>query len=164
MTATDELVSNATRFAERFGDRRRVAKEPRMRLAVVTCMDSRIDLFDLLGLQVGEAHLLRNGGGVVTDDVIRSLTISQRALGTREIMLVHHTDCGMQTLSDDTFKRELEEETGVRPTWAVESFRDPASDVRQSMQRIRRSPFIPERDQLRGFVFDVDTGVLTEVS
>jgi carbonic anhydrase len=136
---------------------------PRKHLAVVACMDSRIDVFGLLGLQVGEAHVLRNAGGVITDDMIRSLAISQRRLGTREIVLVHHTDCGLMQLSEDGFKAELEAETGMKPTWAIESFSDPAISVRQSMQRIRNSPFLPARGAVRGFVYDVDNGELREV-
>ncbi len=163
MSASDELVAHAAAYADRFAAGRHVDRRPRCHLAVVACMDARMDLFNLLGLSVGDAHLLRNAGGVVTDDVIRSLTISQRALGTREVVLVHHTDCGLLTLSDDAFKAEIEAETGVRPAWAVESFRDPAADIRQSMRRIRLSPFVPHRDAVRGFVYDVDTGVLHEV-
>ncbi len=163
MSATDALVAHAAAYAGRFEAGRHVDRRPRRSLAVVACMDARMDLFNLLGLSVGDAHLLRNAGGVVTDDVIRSLTISQRALGTREVVLVHHTDCGLLTLSDDTFKAEIESETGLRPAWAVESFRDPAGDVRQSMRRIRLSPFLPHRDGVRGFVYDVDTGLLHEV-
>ena len=136
---------------------------PTLRLAVVTCMDSRIDVFSALGLDGGQAHIIRNAGGVVTDDVIRSLAISQRKLGTREIMLIHHNDCGMQMVSDDGFRAELQADTGVAPSFAIESFTDLDADVRQSVERVRRSPFIPNRDAVRGFVYDVDTRLLREV-
>ncbi len=136
---------------------------PALRLAIVTCMDSRIDVFSALGLDGGEAHIIRNAGGVVTDDVIRSLAISQRKLGTREIMLIHHNDCGMQMVSDDGFRAELQADTGVAPSFAIESFTDLDADVRQSVERVRRSPFIPNRDAVRGFVYDVDTRLLREV-
>jgi carbonic anhydrase len=126
-------------------------------------MDSRLDVFAALGLGDGEAHVLRNAGGVITDDVIRSLAISQRRLGTREVMLIHHTDCGLQTITDDGFRRELEEATGVSPAFAIESFRDVEADVRQSIRRVRTSPFLPHRDLVRGFVYDVDTHRLREV-
>ena len=162
MSATDEIVSHAHDRAEK-GRPPAAARSPRKHLLIVTCMDSRIDNFDLFGLAVGDAHILRNAGGVVTDDMIRSIAISQRKLGTREIVLVHHTDCGMTGITEDGFKQDLERETGVRPEWAVESFTDPAADVRQSMERLRRSPFLLERDQLRGFVYDVDSGELIEV-
>jgi carbonic anhydrase len=126
-------------------------------------MDSRLDVFATLGLNDGEAHVLRNAGGVVTDDVVRSLSISQRKLGTREIVLVHHTDCGMQTVSDDGFRAELQEATGMAPSFAIESFDDVDADVRQSIVRLRNSPFLLHRDAIRGFVYDVDTGLLREV-
>ncbi|MHB8219760.1 MAG: beta-class carbonic anhydrase [Acidimicrobiales bacterium] len=160
---TEGLVAAARRYADAHRDDHHVDVRPRLALAVVTCMDSRIDLFGLLGLDIGDAHVLRNAGGVVTDDMIRSLVVSQRALGTTEIVLVHHTDCGMQKVSDDSFKADLEAETGQRPTWALESFTDPVADVRQSMARIRSSPFVPHRDFVRGFVYDVDTCELVEV-
>jgi carbonic anhydrase len=137
---------------------------PSRHLAVVTCMDSRLDVFAALGLGDGEAHVLRNAGGVITDDMIRSLAVSQRRLGTREVMLIHHTDCGMQTLSDDGFRAELQQATGVAPAWAIESFTDVDADVRQSILRVRRSPFLPHREAVRGFVYDVDTHRLREVS
>lgn len=162
-TATDRLVASAAAYAKARAGRPHVDVRPRLQLAVVCCMDSRIDLFGLLGLEVGEAHVLRNAGGVVTDDMVRSLALSQRVLGTREIVLVHHTDCGMQKVSDDAFKADLEAETGQRPAWALESFTDPVADVRQSMARIRTNPFVPHRDQVRGFVYDVDTRALLEV-
>jgi carbonic anhydrase len=136
---------------------------PRRRLAVVTCMDSRLDVFAALGLQYGEAHVLRNAGGVITDDVIRSLAVSQRRLGTETVMLIHHTDCGMQTLTDDGFRAELQEATGVAPSFAIESFTDLDADVRQSILRVRRSTFLLHRDRVRGFVYDVDTHALREV-
>lgn len=133
-------------------------------MAVVTCMDSRMDIFPLLGLGHGEAHIIRNAGGVITDDVIRSLCLSQRYLGTREIVLVHHTDCGLQMVTEDGLKSEIEAEIGVKPWWAVESFDDPYVDVRQSMRRLEMTPFIPHKEHVRGFVYDVLTGRINEVS
>ena len=162
MDVIDELVANNERFAASLPAQHLDVK-PRRRLAIVTCMDSRLDVFAALGLQHGEAHVLRNAGGVITDDVIRSLAVSQRRLGTREVMLIHHTDCGMQTLSDDGFRAELQEATGVAPAFAIESFSDVDADVRQSILRVRRSPFVPHRDVVRGFVYDVDTHALREV-
>ncbi len=163
MTATDDAAAASRKWREQhFPHKGHLAVSPTRHLAVVACMDSRIDVFGLLGLEVGEAHVLRNAGGVITDDMIRSLAISQRKLGTREILLVHHTDCGLMRLSEDGFKAELEEETGMRPTWAIESFTDPVASVRQSMQRVRTSAFVPHRDQVRGFVYQVDTGELIE--
>jgi carbonic anhydrase len=155
------LVSNRT-FAEGF-DRGDLDGRPSRRLAIVTCMDSRLDLFAALGLKYGEAHVLRNAGGVITDDVIRSLAISQRRLGTEEILLIHHTDCGMQAITDDGFRAELQQATGVAPAFAIESFADVDADVRQSIARIRKSPFLPHRDRVRGFVYDVNTGRLHEI-
>ncbi|NNE74469.1 MAG: carbonic anhydrase [Acidimicrobiales bacterium] len=137
---------------------------PSRRIAVVACMDSRIDVLTALGLQNGEAHVIRNAGGVVTDDVIRSLCLSQRSLGTREILLLHHTDCGLQKTDGAAFKAELERELGIKPSWSVEAFDDPHADVRQSMQRLRHTPFVPHTDHLRGFVYDVTTGRLDEVT
>ena len=131
--------------------------------AVVACMDSRLDIFGLLGIGDDEAQVIRNAGGVVTDDVIRSLAVSQRLLGTTEIILIHHTDCGLQKITDDKFKREIEEETGIRPPWAVQAFTDAARDVRESIRRIKASPFLPRTDKIRGFVFDVTTGKLDKV-
>jgi carbonic anhydrase len=160
---TGELLTNNRDFAASL-PARHLDVRPSRRLAVVTCMDSRLDVFQALGLDVGEAHVLRNAGGVITDDVIRSLAISQRRLGTREVMLIHHTDCGMQKTTDDEFKRAVEAETGIRPHWAVESFGDVEQDVRQSIGRLMASPFIPHKDAIRGFVFDVDTGKLDEVA
>lgn len=139
-----------------------MSPRPERKVAVVACMDARLDLFDILGLEVGDAHLIRNAGGVVTEDVIRSLTISQRFLGTEEIVLVHHTGCGMLGFTEDEFRAELETEVGQRPTWAAETFTDLDADVRQSMERIRTSPFLRSRE-VRGFVYDVENGELREV-
>ncbi|HWY90243.1 MAG TPA: carbonic anhydrase [Solirubrobacteraceae bacterium] len=158
----DELLAGNRTFAASL-PARHLDVRPSRRLAIVTCMDSRLDVFAALGLGDGEAHVLRNAGGVITDDVIRSLAVSQRRLGTREAMLIHHTDCGMQTLSDDGFRAELQEATGVAPSWAIESFTDVDADVRQSLLRVRRSPFLPHRERVRGFVYDVDTHRLREV-
>lgn len=137
---------------------------PRLKLAVVACMDSRLDIFAILGLDIGDAHIIRNAGGVVTDDVIRSLVISQRKLGTEVIILIHHTDCGALTYTDDELRTELLAETGLKPSWSPESFTDLDVDLRQSIGRVRTSPFLPRRDQVRGFVFDIYSGVLREVS
>jgi carbonic anhydrase len=164
MSVTDDLVAHAKVWQQRFEPEAQTSPQPRCHLAIVACMDARLDLFGILGLAVGDAHLLRNAGGVVTDDMIRSLAISQRKLGTREIILIHHTDCGMTRVTDDGFKDGVEQETGIRPAWAVESFSDPEANVRQSINRIRHSPFLPHRDAVRGFVYEVDTGVLHEVS
>ncbi len=158
----DELVESAREHARASGTPPRTPR-PARRVAVVACMDARLDLFGILGLRPGDAHLIRNAGGVATDDVIRSLTISQRKLGTREVILVHHTDCGMLTFTEDELRHELLAETGVKPSWAAESFTDLDVDVRSSLQRIRTSPFVPHRDRVRGFVYDVDTGLLREV-
>ncbi len=136
---------------------------PAKRVAVLACMDARLNPYGLLGLSEGDAHVIRNAGGVVTDDAIRSLTISQRLLGTTEILLVHHTDCGMLTFTDDSFKADIQSDTGIKPHWSPEAFADLEDDVRQSIARIRTSPFVPNRDAVRGFVFDVATGRLTEV-
>jgi carbonic anhydrase len=162
MDAIDELVANNGAFAASLPPRR-LNVRPSRRLAVVTCMDSRLDVFSALGLRDGEAHVLRNAGGVITDDAIRSLAISQRRLGTREVMLIHHTDCGMQTLTDDGFRAELQQATGVAPAFAIESFADLDADVRQSILRVRRSVFLPHREVVRGFVYDVDTHRLREI-
>jgi len=158
----DELVGNNRAFAHALPSHH-LDVRPRRRLAVVTCMDSRLDVFAALGLQDGEAHVLRNAGGVITDDVIRSLAVSQRRLGTRAVMLIHHTDCGMQALTDDGFRAELQEATGVAPAFAIESFTDVEADVRQSVRRVRRSPFLLHTDLVRGFVYDVDSHRLREV-
>ncbi|MEX1141071.1 MAG: carbonic anhydrase [Thermoleophilaceae bacterium] len=162
MDVIDELVANNRAFAESL-PARHLDVRPSRQLAIVTCMDSRLDVFAALGLGDGEAHVLRNAGGVITDDVIRSLAVSQRRLGTREVMLVHHTDCGMRTLTDDGFRAELQQATGVAPAFAIESFADVDSDVRQSILRVRRSDFLLHRDHVRGFVYDVDTHRLREI-
>jgi carbonic anhydrase len=162
MSVTDELLENAARYAEDF-DRGELPLPPAKRVAVLACMDARLNPAALLGLSEGDAHVIRNAGGVVTDDEIRSLSISQRLLGTEEIILIHHTDCGMLTFDDDAFKRALQEETGIKPEWAVEAFDDLEDDVRQSIARIKSSPFIPKKDEVRGFVYDVRTGRLAEV-
>jgi carbonic anhydrase len=158
----NELVSGNRRFAETF-DNHLLEVRPTRHMAIVTCMDSRMDIFALLGLGNGEAHIIRNAGGVITDDVIRSLCLSQRYLGTREVVLVHHTDCGLQLVTEDGLKAELEAELGVKPWWAVESFEDPYVDVRQSMKRLEMTPFVPFKGHVRGFVYDVQTGLLEEV-
>jgi carbonic anhydrase len=158
----EELLANNRVFADSLPERH-LDVRPSRRLAIVTCMDSRLDVFAALGLGHGEAHVLRNAGGVITDDVIRSLAVSQRRLGTREVMLIHHSDCGMQALTDDGFRAELREATGVAPAFAIESFTDVEDDVRQSILRVRRSPFLPHRDAVRGFVYDVDTHRLREI-
>jgi len=158
----DELLSNNRGFADSRPDQH-LDVEPQRRLAIVTCMDSRLDVFQALGLDHGEAHILRNAGGVITDDVIRSLAVSQRRLGTREIMLIHHTDCGMLKLTDDGFRAELQDATGTAPSFAIESFTDLDADVRQSVLRVRRSTFLLHTDSVRGFVYDVDTHQLREV-
>jgi carbonic anhydrase len=159
----DELIANNARFAGSL-PARHLDVHPSRQLAVVACMDSRLDVFAALGLRDGEAHILRNAGGVITDDVIRSLAVSQRRLGTRAVMLVHHTDCGLESLTDDGFRAELQEATGVAPAFAIESFTDVEADVRQSILRVRRSPFLLHTDMVRGFVYDVDTHLLREVS
>ena len=163
MDTIDELIANNRTFAELLPDKH-LDVQPSRHLAIVTCMDSRLDVFAALGLADGEAHVLRNAGGVITDDVIRSLAVSQRKLGTREVMLIHHTNCGMQTLTDDGFRAELLEASGVSPAFAIESFRDVDADVRQSILRVRRSAFLPHRDHVRGFVYDVDTHRLREIA
>ena len=159
----DALLANNHAFADSLAAPHALDLRPSLELAIVTCMDSRLNVFEALGLRDGQAHVLRNGGGVITDDVIRSLAISQRRLGTRVVMLIHHSDCGMQKLSGDGFRAELLEATGVAPSFAIESFSDLDADVRQSILRVRRSPFIPHRDHVRGFVYDVATHRLREV-
>ena len=159
--STDELVANNQAFAENFSGVHDV--EPDRQMAIVACMDSRMDIFSLLGLGNGEAHIIRNAGGVVTDDVIRSLCLSQRKLNTREIVLVHHTDCGLNGVRTNEFFAELEADLGVRPRWALEEFSDPYADVRQSIQRLRNTPFVEYTNHIRGFVFDVETGRLNAV-
>ncbi|WP_062293109.1 beta-class carbonic anhydrase [Demequina phytophila] len=161
MGIADELVANNRTYATTYTPDRPLP--PRRQLAVVACMDSRLDVFALLGLEVGDAHIMRNAGGVITDDMIRSLVISQRKLGTREIILIHHTDCGALTFTDDELRNQLLDETGLKPAWSPESFKDLDADLRQSMERLRRSPFLVDATQVRGFVFDVHTGVLREV-
>jgi carbonic anhydrase len=161
MTVTDEYLANNRRYAEGFTGP--LPLPPARHIAVVACMDARLNVYALLGLADGEAHVIRNAGGVVTDDEIRSLAISQRLLGTTEIILIHHTDCGMLTFTDDEFKAGIAAEVGIKPEWAAESFSDLDTDVRQSIRRIKASPFIPLTDSVRGFVFDVATGLLREV-
>lgn len=163
MSATEEFIQANRRYAEQF-DKGDKAMPPAKRVAVVACMDARIETGRLLGLEEGDAHVIRNAGGVVTDDVIRSLAISQRLLGTREIVLIHHTDCGMLTFRDDALKAQVEAETGLRPHFAFESFSDLEDDVRQSIRRIQASPFVPHKDSVRGFVYHVETGRLHEVA
>ncbi|WP_116044250.1 beta-class carbonic anhydrase [Amycolatopsis palatopharyngis] len=161
MTAIDELIRRNSELGDDLlGDRS--TPEPSLHIAILTCMDARIRVFEIFGLLQGESHVLRNAGGVVTDDVIRSLALSQRKLGTREVLIVQHTNCGLNSVTEDGFKDELEAETGLRPTWAVEAFKDVNDSVRQSVQRVKRSPFLPHTDQVRGFVSDVHTGKLTE--
>ena len=163
MSIIDELVKNASDYSESFanGD---LPLPPAKRVAIVACMDARLNPYGLLGLREGDAHVIRNAGGVITDDEIRSLAISQRLLGTEEIMLIHHTDCGMLTFGDDDFRRQVQEDTGIKPEWPAESFDDLDGDVRQSIARIKASPFIPQKDHVRGFVYDVETGELREVT
>jgi carbonic anhydrase len=162
MGTIDELLSNNRAFAEPLADRH-LDVEPSRKLAIVTCMDSRLDVFAALGLKDGEAHVLRNAGGIVSDDTIRSLAISQRKLGTREVMLIHHTDCGLEKITDDGFRAELTEDAGVAPDFLIGAFADVDSAVRASIHRVLDSPFIPHRDTVRGFVYDVDTHRLREV-
>jgi carbonic anhydrase len=161
MTVTDDLLANNAEYAASFSGP--LPMPPAKGVAVLACMDARLDVYRLLGLHEGEAHVIRNAGGVVTDDAIRSLTISQRLLGTTEIVLVHHTDCGMLTFTDDAFKADVHSDTGIKPHWSAEAFSDLETDVRQSIARIKASPFVPNKDSVRGFVFDVATGKLTEV-
>jgi carbonic anhydrase len=163
MSVTDELVANNERYAERF-DKGDLTMPPGRKVAVVACMDARLNPYGMLGLQEGDAHVIRNAGGVVTDDVIRSLAISQRLLGTEEIVLIHHTGCGMLTFSDDDFKRQIQADTGVKPAWAAEAFSELDEDVRQSIARIKASPFLPRKDSVRGFVYEVESGRLREVT
>ena len=163
MSVTDELLKNAERYADQF-DRGDLPMPPAKGVAVLACMDARLNPYALLGLSEGDAHVIRNAGGVVTDDEIRSLSISQRLLGTKEIILIHHTDCGMLTFTDDDFRRQVQQDTGIKPEWAAESFDDLEEDVRQSIARIKSNPFIPNKDNIRGFVYDVKTGRLDEVT
>lgn len=163
MTATDELLQNNKTYAASF-DKADLPLPPGRKVAVVACMDARLNVYGVLGLTEGDAHVIRNAGGVVTDDAIRSLAISQRLLGTEEIILIHHTGCGMLTFTDDDFRAAIEQDTGIKPQWAAESFPDLEADVRQSIARIKASPFISRKDSVRGFVYEVETGKLREVS
>jgi carbonic anhydrase len=162
MSFTDELLQSAKSYAESF-DKADLPLPPAKKVAVVACMDARLNPYGILGLREGDAHIIRNAGGVVTDDEIRSLAISQRLLATEEIILIHHTDCGMLTFTDDEFKRQVQDDTGIKPEWAVEAFPDLDEDVRQSIARIKASPFIPNKDSVRGFVYEVESGNLREV-
>jgi carbonic anhydrase len=162
MSVTDEFLSNNAVYASSF--KGPLPLPPGKHVAVVACMDARLDVYRLLGISEGEAHVLRNAGGVITDDGIRSLAISQRLLGTKEIIVIHHTDCGMLTFTDDEFKRAIQDETGIKPSWAAESFGDLEEEVRQSVRRIEASPFVNKHESLRGFIFDVATGKLNEVT
>jgi carbonic anhydrase len=163
VSVTDELLHNNAEFASSFSNGE-LPMPPSRNLAVVACMDARLNVYALLGLGAGEAHVIRNAGGVVSEDVIRSLAISQRLLGTREVILVHHTDCGMLTFTDDQLKADIEADTGVRPHFALEAFSDLERDIRQSIARIKASPFVPNKDAVRGFVYDVRSGALQEVT
>lgn len=162
MSVTDELLANNAEYAKTFDGP--LPLPPSKHVAVLACMDARLDVYRILGLGDGEAHVIRNAGGVVTDDEIRSLAISQRLLGTKEIILIHHTDCGMLTFTDDEFKRGIQDEIGLKPAWGAEAFDDLAEDVRQSLRRIEASPFVTKHESLRGFIFDVATGRLDEVT
>jgi carbonic anhydrase len=162
MSVTDELLQNAEAYAAGF-DKGSLPMPPGRKVAVLACMDARLNPYGLLGLQEGDAHVIRNAGGVVTDDEIRSLAISQRLLGTEEIILIHHTDCGMLTFTDDGFKESIQADVGIKPEWAVETFKDLDEDVRQSIARIQASPFIPHKGNVRGFVYQVEDGKLREV-
>ncbi len=159
----DELLAHNSDFVESFADQG-LSLNPKRHLAIVACMDSRMDIFQMLGLAHGDAHIIRNAGGVVTDDVIRSLVVSQRLLGTQEIILIHHTNCGLQAITEDGFKHDIEQDCGIKPWWAIETFTDPYLDVRQSIARLQHSPFIVNKNHIRGFVYDVDSGALVEVS
>ena len=163
MTVIDELLEKAKRYADQF-DKGALPLPPAKKIAVVACMDARLNPYGLLGLSEGDAHVIRNAGGVITDDEIRSLAISQRLLGTEEIMLIHHSDCGMLTFSDDDFRNQVQDDTGIKPEWAAEAFDDLDKDVRQSIARIEASPFIPRKENIRGFVYEVETGRLREVT
>jgi carbonic anhydrase len=163
MSTTDDLLRNAEAYAASF-DKGDLPMPPGRKIAIVACMDARLNPYGLLGLQEGDAHVIRNAGGVITDDEIRSLAISQRLLGTEEIVLIHHTDCGMLTFTDDEFKRSIQDELGIKPEWAAEAFPDVDEDVRQSLARVNASPFIPKKESVRGFVYEVETGNLREVA
>ena len=162
MSVTDELLKNNERYANSF-DKGNLPMPPAKKVAVLACMDARLDVHKILGLEEGDAHVIRNAGGVATDDAIRSLTISQRLLGTEEVILIHHTDCGMLTFKDDDVKRQIERETGIKPAFALEAFDDLEEDVRQSIGRIEASPFIPKKSSIRGFIYDARSGRLNEV-
>jgi carbonic anhydrase len=163
MSMTDELLTNNERYAADF-DKGNLPLPPAKKVAVVACMDARLVPTRVLGLEEGDAHVIRNAGGVITDDEIRSLAISQHLLGTEEIILIHHTDCGMLTFTDDQFKQQLQDATGEKPAWESEAFSDLEGDVRQSIERVTSSPFIPRKDSVRGFVYEVETGRLREVA
>ena len=163
MSVTDDLLRNNEAYSESF-DQGDIPLPPAKHIAIVACMDARLDVHGLLGLHLGDAHVIRNAGGVVTDDEIRSLAISQRLLGTKEIVLIHHTDCGMLTFTDDSFRADIQGDTGIKPPWSPESFTDLDADVRSSIGRIKASPFIPHTDRVRGFVYEVETGRLREVT
>jgi carbonic anhydrase len=163
MSVTDDLLGNAEAYAEGF-DKGDLPMPPARKIAIVACMDARLNPYSLLGLQEGDAHMIRNAGGVITDAEIRSLAISQRLLGTEEILLLHHTDCGMLTFTDDEFRSSIEDETGIKPEWGSEAFSDLEEDLRQSVARVKASPFIPKKDGVRGFVYEVETGRLREVT
>lgn len=163
MSTTDELMKNAQAYAASF-DKGELPLPPARKVAVVACMDARLNPYGLLGLREGDAHVIRNAGGVITEDEIRSLAISQRLLGTEEIILIHHTDCGMLTFTDDAFKQSIQDETGIKPPWSAEAFTDLDEDVRQSLARINANPFVPRKDSVRGFVYDVTDGTLREVT
>lgn len=159
----DLLTERNAEYARMFHDSQ-LAVSPKRHLAIVACMDSRIDAFAVLGLENGDAHIIRNAGGVITDDVIRSLCLSQRAMGTREIVLVHHTDCGLHNLDEPAFRRELADELGLKPWWSLEAFDDPHEDVRHSIERLKQTPFLLYKENIRGFVYDVEDGLLHEVA
>jgi len=163
MSTTDELLSNNERYTESF-DKGDLPMPPAKQIAIVTCMDARLSPYVMLGLSEGDAHVIRNAGGVITDDEIRSLMISQRLLGTREVMLIHHTNCGMLTFSEEEVKGQIQEEIGIKPPFALESFTDLEENVRQSIRRIEASPFIPHKDSVRGFIYEVETGRLREIT
>jgi carbonic anhydrase len=162
VSVTDELLANNEAYVAAF-DKGDLPVTPARKVAIVACMDARLNIYGALGLREGDAHVIRNAGGVITDDQIRSLAISQRLLGTEEIVLIHHTDCGMLTFTDDAFKQSIQEDTGIKPAWAAEAFADLDGDVRQSIARINASPFIPRKDSVRGFVYEVESGRLREV-
>jgi carbonic anhydrase len=163
MSTTDELLRNNERYANSF-DKGDLPMPPAKQIAIVTCMDARLSPYVMLGLSEGDAHVIRNAGGVITDDEIRSLMISQRLLGTREVMLIHHTDCGMLTFSDEELREQIQQEVGIKPHFPLETFADLEEDVHQSIKRIEASPFIPHKDSVRGFIYEVETGHLREVT